>query len=301
MMLDVLWKNFYEQVHSWTYVTVFLLLLAGVGHLSLFRRRRWLPVVHRVVAFLLLGGVLASLFPRIVYYIDLNPLPLTAFSHSIVLPIYYGAPAIGMFVLLAVIMISTLAGGRLFCGWVCPVGFVQELTGKLRRRRLRVIPMRVGVALRIGLLIVFGGLLAWKSVILYDWIDPAKAFDWRGWNSTAVWLPFAFLVFASFIVHRPFCSAVCPVGLLAWAFERISLLELRVTATCNRCGDCLTATPCASLSQKVGAGRQTSDCFACGECVRECERDAIRWAWRYKREARRRESVPVVRAAGVGK
>lgn len=288
-MLATLWKNVYAQIHSWTYVLIAILLIAGLVQLLVGRRRPWLGFGIRLFAFLSFGGILGLLSPWVDHHVNLIPAPLTAFSRSIVFPVFYDVPAYAMFVMLALILGSTLACGRLFCGWVCPIGAVQELVGKLRRRRLLTIPPRVALSARTLLVILFLVLLFSGSLLVYDWLDPARVFEWEGLNSVAVWAPLAVVLALSLFVHRPFCLLVCPVGLMAWAVERVSLSRIQLSKACDGCGDCLKATPCAALKDKLEPGALTSDCFACGECIQGCESGDIRMMWRFSSDRRLRE------------
>ncbi|MCK7476812.1 MAG: 4Fe-4S binding protein [Candidatus Moduliflexus flocculans] len=81
-----------------------------------------------------LYGIAANLPIKLFAGFSMHPSPICSATKSIL----YGfrPPMIAM---LAVILVLTIVGPKLFCGWVCPVGAVQELIAmladKLRIRR----------------------------------------------------------------------------------------------------------------------------------------------------------------------
>lgn len=102
-----------------------------------------------------------------------------------------------------------------YCAWICPFGSLQELAGKLRKRKTKISP-RVLKALdtfRSVLWIVLLTLLfiGWG----YQWIDYEifTGFLVRSASWAVISVGVLFVVLSAFI-NRPFCRFVCPTGTL---------------------------------------------------------------------------------------
>ena len=118
--------------------------------------------------------------------------------------------------MLIVALLYPLAGrSGHYCAHVCPFGSVQELAGKLSRRKLRITPRVLSVltALRNLLWGVLMALLLTGTCTA--WIDY-ELFTAFIYSSASVWvivLAMLFLVLSVW-VPRPYCRFVCPTGAL---------------------------------------------------------------------------------------
>jgi len=200
-----------------------------------------------------------------------------------------------MIITAAVIFFLSLLGPRLFCGWVCPVGAIQELMAmladrlKIRRRR---VPYRVSNSVRIAILLLFVFLSA-TAVIhmtgesgeriplsLYDWINAFHGFEFEWLASTLDllihYLPFVLTVLLALFLYRPYCHFVCPIGLLTHWLEPVALFRInRKKGACDDCGACIPQTPCQAIPEILKATPVRPDCFACGDCLKRCAKDAF--------------------------
>lgn len=118
--------------------------------------------------------------------------------------------------LMVVALVYPLAGrGTHYCNWICPYGSLQELAGRLSRRKLKLSPTAV-VWLdrtRQTLWVVLIALLfaGWGA----SWVDYElfTAFIVRSASWVMIGVGAAFIVLSVFI-SRPFCRFVCPTGSL---------------------------------------------------------------------------------------
>ena len=175
-----------------------------------------------------LYGISANLPVKLFSKFSMHPSPICSVAKAIL----YGF-RMPMIVTLAVILLLTIVGPKLFCGWVCPVGAVQELIAMwadklgIRRRKWKF-RFTQGVRAGIFLLFVF---LSGTAVIhtvqdgrviplaIYDYINAFHGFE-IGLQPTVFgniihFLPFILTLAFAFVVYRPFCYLVCPIGLLA--------------------------------------------------------------------------------------
>jgi len=104
--------------------------------------------------------------------------------------------AFGDFCIFAILVGTALLWGRLFCGWVCPLGTVQELAARPGLRRLGLGSRRLRVAS--GLLSVSGLalLLGWAIYVT----KPATHFFTE--NVAAVWAAFMLLLVGLAVVFE---------------------------------------------------------------------------------------------------
>jgi len=186
----------------------------------------------------------------------------------------------GYMLLFLIPVIVALAVGRVFCGYVCPFGAMQELLHVRRwalripttwRRSLGIIKYVILIYLTVRVIVTGTGILQGHT--------PFKAlFEWGGTPLTvAVTGVFAGL---SVALWRPFCRFFCPLGALLSMVSRFSLWRLEAGEDCISCGKC-TATCPASACQ--GGRIQSADCFLCGECVGECPVSSLRFAPRWRK------------------
>ena len=102
-----------------------------------------------------------------------------------------------------------------YCAWICPFGSLQDLAGRIRKRKIKISP-RVLKALdtfRSVLWVVLLTLLfiGWG----YQWIDYEifTGFLVRSASWVVIGVGALFVVLSVFI-NRPFCRFVCPTGTL---------------------------------------------------------------------------------------
>jgi len=187
----------------------------------------------------------------------------------------------GYLLLFLIPVVLALTVGRVFCGYVCPFGAVQEL--------LHVRKWAVGIPtkwrkplgfLKYGLLIYLVTRVIVTGTGIWQGVTPFKAlFEWGGTPLTIALT--ASVAALSVILWRPFCEFFCPLGALLSLLSRFSAFKLEATASCVSCGLCTPKCPAGACKDGKIA---SADCFLCGECVRVCPVTSLRLAprWRSK-------------------
>ncbi len=189
---------------------------------------------------------------------------------------------------LAMLAITALAG-RVFCGWVCPLGTLQHLmswlAGPSRRKAVEKNRYRPWFATKYFVLVV---LLAWAVLGAnhVGWLDPLallhRAFAtgirplWLGTWSPGGWVSFAVLggiLLASAWMPRFYCRSLCPAGALMGVVARLAPMRIHKTGdTCNECTLCLFA--CQGADEPLGRHR-VSECHVCLNCLGACNRESL--------------------------
>ena len=207
---------------------------------------------------------------------------------------------------LAVVTVAvTLLLGRVFCGWMCPLGTLQQAVGWLARRgrpasvriarnrphraqRLKVYVLVAFLAasalgvVQIGLLDPLVLLSRAVDVVLVPLVDRPLGVMFAAPRATLQALAIGGLVLAvlgaSLFVPRFFCRFVCPLGGLLGLLSRWAPLRLgRQGATCTSCGLC--DRDCEGACDPAGRIR-TAECVLCWNCVADCPHGSMAFSGR---------------------
>lgn len=266
------------------FVTMIVIGLVALV-LLLTRRMKTGAKVAVLLVSTFLYGVAANLPVKLFSGFAMHPSPVCAATKSI---LYGFRPP--MIALLAVILVLTVVGPRLFCGYVCPVGAVQELAAMLADKlgiRRRKPGFRASQGVRVGLFLAFvfvsgTGLLSGlaengrrAALSTYDYINAFHGFE-VALQPTLLenafhFLPFLLTLGFAFVVYRPFCYFVCPIGLLANLVENAALFRVVLKRpACNDCGACAKKSPCPTVPEILKDAAFRPDCYACTVCVGSC-------------------------------
>jgi polyferredoxin len=188
-----------------------------------------------------------------------------------------------------VLLLAILARSA-FCGWLCPLGFLQDLvSGMSRLIQRHVRPVRTGVRwleasarplavldrpLRLLKYVVLvwavGGAAVWGVMVFRDvdpWFAILELFRFAIVPGFAI---LAFVLVASLFVDRPWCRYACPLGAVSGLVGAFSPVRIeRVADACISCGICTRTCP---MGLPVGTADRivSPDCNACLECVGAC-------------------------------
>lgn len=198
------------------------------------------------------------------------------------------------FYVIGTLLLFGLTLGRFICGWLCPVGLVQEILYKIPVPKIRKSKYTRALSyLKYVFLLAFVLVLPALSVsdgvplpAFCKYICPAgtaegavgllanpanaELFSMLGILFTRKFIILiAFLTLSAF-VYRVFCRFVCPLGAIYSLFCKLALVGVRVDASaCTRCGACVRV--CKMDVARVG----DRECIHCGECVSVCPEKAI--------------------------
>jgi len=185
---------------------------------------------------------------------------------------------------LALMAMLSVWGAKLFCGWACPLGALQEMLFYFRlfpAKYLFKFPFWLSLAVRIILLaafvtILFGGWTVLGQTNLYQPVNYFKLFRLPQLTPLILYsLPV--LAVLSVLLYRPFCQIVCPFGLLAWLLEKVSFYRIHINAKrCTKCLKCIKACPTQAMHRIYE--RKTllpPDCWSCGDCIESCPARAV--------------------------
>jgi MauM/NapG family ferredoxin protein len=226
---------------------------------------------------------------------DRRDFPFTAFHHADPLSAIGVTLAAGTLpgaLIWALALVGlTLVLGRVFCGWICPLGTLQQFSSWLfsprsMRENLRANRYRRWYAIKSYLLVALLA-AALAGTVQSGFLDPLSVLA-RGlasgvWPSLpggrpvpggwlAACLLLAILV-ASRWIPRLFCRAFCPLGALLGVFARFALFRIhRRDDACTTCTLCAFA--CQGADEPLGSHR-VQECHVCLNCLPGCPERAI--------------------------
>ncbi len=180
----------------------------------------------------------------------------------------------GYLLLFLTIFISALIAGRVFCGYICPFGALQEVL-HLKGISL-IIPSTWNRYLNKVKYVLLGYLLVriivTGQVVLLDYTPFKVLFAWGG-TPLSIGLSIA-LAILSLIIYRPFCRYLCPLGAFLALISRLSLFKVRFNSNCVNCLLCQKVCNSGAIAGKPPR-IDSSECILCGECLEECPKKAI--------------------------
>ncbi len=240
---------------------------------------------------MVVGSISLILFPVTIYY--LSPvIPLRGLSEGLIS---------GAFLVFAGLFFFAVFFGRVFCGWLCPVGAFQDFLlpdgndtlkaknsmspAKLRRRTRRTTVVRLGV---------FTLWLSAIAIILYRSGFPRRVVPGFGTKNGVSVIDFhgiivlftVLLVFAvlTFLLgKRGGCRSICWISPFmqagTWIGRRLGLtrpsLRFEPQKSCSSCSVCTESCPMALLPKRVAAGYESFDCILCARCVDKCPNSSL--------------------------
>lgn len=194
-------------------------------------------------------------------------------------------PVLGLLTMLLVFMIVPVAGtillGRVFCGWLCPVGTILDVFSRIPRVKIvRAVANPINKFALAAAFLTSSVFLKYPS---FCPVCPIKGLcNSTGLNPT---LRTAELTLAAiplgleFTGKRAWCRYFCPVGATLAFIGVKKLFRFKIdTKKCARslrpgaCGLCLKACPTDAVTEKsFKTGRiDAAECIACAKCYDAC-------------------------------
>ncbi len=193
----------------------------------------------------------------------------------------FAALKIWPFITIGILGTVGMIGGRFVCGWMCPFGMLQDWLHKIPSRKFKLprVARWTKYAVLVVLVLAVPFFLPGKPYTFCNFCPSGTLESAIPWSFMGVskglgasyfmrlGILAAVLAFAVF-VSRGFCQALCPLGAIFAAFNRISLGRIRLTTdNCNNCGVC--ATVCPTDIDPV-ADINSGECVRCLDCTTTC-------------------------------
>ncbi len=174
-----------------------------------------------------------------------------------------GGPLIVGVIGLTLVVLLTLVFGRFFCGYLCPVGAVQEIAWHAPVPKTSPRQKNAFIAVRALVFVVF---LIMAFVLSASLLADFGIRDFFYLTLTSGSFVFLMVVVLSMTLYRPFCRLVCPYGVLLSLAGGKSLFRLERTGACIECKKCERACP----ADEAERDDEKAECYLCGRCVDAC-------------------------------
>ncbi|MCD6461463.1 MAG: 4Fe-4S binding protein, partial [Thermoplasmata archaeon] len=194
--------------------------------------------------------------------------------------------------LVAFLGVLTLPFGRAFCGWACPIGFLNEIIYHLRKYFLPALRPFGGIAEKLAKpaekygitpryykyiilamipvasfitgefiftdICPMGGITATLPTLLMGGYRPDTLFPVK------IFLVVMWLVIGV-VMMRSWCKYLCPLGAAFAPMNKISLMRLEYDpGKCVHCNLCIKACP---MDVDIFNDNRSLECILCGRCV----------------------------------
>jgi NosR/NirI family transcriptional regulator, nitrous oxide reductase regulator len=263
------WEAFIDGITQPHILALLILVIAGTIFLALKLRRIRYMVLLTSLAYLgfVIGGcpcVLGSLQSVILRASEIK---------------YY----MTTYLQVLIPLIGTVIFGRVFCGWVCPMGATQHFVfRKEAGKKMKSFEPgpRLHNILRYAkylFLVVLVASVLITGTTAFASIDPFKSLfnlDFSFWVPTALLI---LLLAASLFIGFPWCKYACPLGAFFGLFAKFTVFKVKIGDKCTNCKACHT-TFCDYRAIKPGETRPAVnqvECMRCGECIARCPCKAI--------------------------
>ena len=249
------------------WIIVFILSYGLIDSRTMSKKRRiFLYVITIIFAGVVLGGI-----PNVVLPIEFTLSTIS--SKGDVFSVFHPLAIFGF------ITGFSLVVGRIFCGFACPMGALQELISQknfpsdvksYQQNRLHLeVHSQIATRTRwIFISILF--ITSFLGVTLFSVINPMS-----GFLLTIGFPLFSLLLVSilSFFLYRPWCRFFCPFGAGSALCSQFATIKYRRTNDCTDCGKCELVCP----TQEAYRDSKKGECYFCNRCVDVCPHDAIHY------------------------
>lgn len=220
--------------------------------------------------------------PLISFYNSFHIFPFFASLVWIVLP--------PMALVMLLILLLPLVAGRLYCSWLCPVGFIQDMVRRVNKFFGR--EGKPASGFRLLRYFVLAMVLAFIALYSSAWhyfdhfsnlgrsyglIKAAATLTFPSPDSVIAIIFLALVILTAVIMPRWYCNAMCPSGALYMLLQRRSLWKIRINDLCTDCGECSGSCPVLCINDR----RVDQDlCINCLECIPACSAGAVTFSFR---------------------
>jgi polyferredoxin len=173
--------------------------------------------------------------------------------------------------LFGLILLWFIVAGRLFCGKICPVGYLQDLIYK--------IPFPVKIKTFKGdkylRLIKYINLISRIVIIALTFFGISRATEQSATTiSPIIKAVMSIIIVLIFIIlRRAFCKYLCLVGTVSSIFNKLSFYKYKIiNDKCIKCGACSKVCKMNIVPYKMN---NSLECIRCGLCKKICPKDAI--------------------------
>lgn len=164
-------------------------------------------------------------------------------------------------------VVTTLLVGRVFCGFLCPFGVLQDFLEKVvpsrfKRELPRALHERLYLVKYLCLAAILVPALAGSRASIFSFFEPFGTVFFLS-SSIVLWAIAGGILVASAIVPRFYCRYACPLGAALAVASTVSPFRIRRVEHCDHCKVCEQACPTGAIE---GPRIDFRECVRCNIC-----------------------------------
>lgn len=169
-------------------------------------------------------------------------------------------------ILSVVVILLTLVLGRVWCGWMCPMGTILYWTRFKKVKKKEIAPSSNLLLVKYILII---------PIIVIAVLGLLKpAFGWMDRNPLITLIIIISLLAVSILLNLItdlfWCRYLCPLGGAMALISKISLMRRIVRSSCNDCSLCVKKCPMGTIDPEKGYKDTRGECMVCIDCMAIC-------------------------------
>ena len=222
----------------------------------------------------------------------LFPITIWYFSPYLIIQAFSEHVMNGSFFVFMLMFILSMFLGRVWCGYLCPTGGLQECVQRINDK-----PAKQGKRDRIKFVIwilwmtavVVTFILGKNKVTINPFYMTEHGISISSINNYVVYYGVVFIVLAPALIHgkRAVCHYICwmapfmIIGSTVGRWLHLPQLHIEVeTDKCIGCGKCSAACPMGLdvkklVSEDKDSSLKTTECIQCGACVDDCPKKVL--------------------------
>ncbi len=164
-------------------------------------------------------------------------------------------------------LVTTLLWGRVFCGFLCPFGALQDFIERVIPKRFRLkVPSRIherALYIKYGILgLIVALALVQSDIALYGYFEPFGTVFFLS-TSVLMWSIAGGILLASAVIPRFYCRYACPLGAALGVASLVSFFRIPRVEQCDLCKVCEQLCPTGAIS---GPDLDFKECVRCNIC-----------------------------------
>jgi Na+-translocating ferredoxin:NAD+ oxidoreductase RnfG subunit len=172
-----------------------------------------------------------------------------------------------MLIMIIFTVVTTLLWGRVFCGFLCPFGalqdFIEWATPKRFQRKVSSYTHSRAIYIKYAILALIVFLAFYQSDIsIYGYFEPFGTVFFLS-SSVLMWIIAGAILVASIVIPRFYCRYACPLGAALGIASLISIFRIPRIKQCGFCKVCEQHCPTGAIS---GPEVDFKECVRCNIC-----------------------------------
>jgi len=249
---------------------------------------------RRITQIISLAALHSSWGPQLKWFcnpvLSCHSCPLSWFACPVGVLVHYSGYHLFPWFALGTLLFLGALFGRLFCGWVCPFGLLQDVLHDIPTKKITLPRWTSYIKYLVLALMVFllPFLLGELTMFSFCRICPAATIQvalpatFQGEGAGALTLArgvrfglLAVILVMAVFSSRSFCKVLCPIGALLAPLNYISFWKVRIPSDrCVSCSACdrrcpTSVEPSKRAIENIPVNRK-GDCIVCHECKATC-------------------------------